>query len=1414
MRTTRFAFASLVSACLSAQAFAQLALTLPDPPARAQLIDQEAGTALRQAVAGDDGMSPEAIRELIRGLGDGPQRGTACPPGGWSIETNAVYTDAEFDPTGALVIGGGSGSEGILTKFSVSNVPASPTDWEWQRNLVADGHPVAYVHSVAVDFDGFIYAIGPTPDNTLRLIKLTPQGGVVWSWASLAWSSASTLVVGPEGIPIVSNTATVAQINPFIGFPEWVTEAGASDIAVDSRGDLYIANGSFLSKLSGASGTELWSEAIGFNAAGLRIDIEGDVFVAGQFDSSQFRVVEYSPTGAVRGTYTQPPTGNFVRFEDFVLDRNGNVIVVTVEEEGLFFEDDTRVTSIFSNNFGLFFIWDEIIDLGGDVPRQVAVDRRGNPYIAAGNDGAVGFEFSVFKLDPTLGGDPVWECVEDTPIGFTPIIRDLLVDGGGNVFTIYETNLFLGEITPGIKKIEQPVAIPKEFTACPRLVLEDRSLWAPGTGVLDSSFPFFDLPEPLEDLSLGFGGFFDIPFVGEFGAAAGVYLFTDFGAGFRAEMNGGTVDVDLPLDVTWTVPGKPFGPGPAFVDVAWSANPAARMTSCATPEFNAGITAFVDVEVGVGARAVAFDSELFNEELFHTEYSEPSDYILSLAQIWDDIGLPDPGEWQEFGDNIKVRLPKLTSQDCGTMAGVNSYMFSSSAEDCFFSGSFNITNKIVEQIVKRRCQQMGLDPDGAECAALQETIKLDQELSLSAGGGTLSLKLAALQLLIFVDLVAVQNLQFTVSPTVTYEIEDSDPEGVGIQTIGPQALADRLNFTMPPSGSVSITPTISATSSFHNETEINPIPGVEFKTLEVSGEAEAGGYGLFDFDECLLCFRERFDILPKIPIFDDSWGINFPEVTVVPFAVKGLSADMTDPVLVAASRESLPMVIYNQTSPTQSAFNIAASGTTKILLYGDRFPPKGGAMLAVILHQGGFVLLGNFGGIEGLETLNQNTVLIEFPNYLRLVPGVARIALFGSGTIDLPIELPVPRLDTVNPNLWAADPAFATVPVQVIDRGTPLGTDSFITRRDYFIKMRDELWPGSFATAGLAPADGFFPSFDFNQLPPFPAVLFDAMPLERFVQPVDSGIHNVRLAEQNYNRPALVNVQLCNPGPGGGISETKMLDIAAPKPVLTSISPREIEPGGELRPAQPAMDLDDPPDGTDDIPALPAETEFRMIVRGPVNVPTFDGYEEPKFGNFNADSVVRFDGFDLPTTFISSSELQAFVPDFLVQDAAVARVTVFTPSNGSYYFEELWADADMNGVRDDEPVFQDLIASGGESAPIFFPIRYRPPVIDQLNPPSTTAGNDGFDGIPKHNLAVIGENFRDGAVVLIDGQPRATQWVSRELLRVTLLPGDVSVIGSRLITVRNASPDEALSSPVQFNITPPVEPGVLPRVRP
>jgi uncharacterized protein (TIGR03437 family) len=103
------------------------------------------------------------------------------------------------------------------------------------------------------------------------------------------------------------------------------------------------------------------------------------------------------------------------------------------------------------------------------------------------------------------------------------------------------------------------------------------------------------------------------------------------------------------------------------------------------------------------------------------------------------------------------------------------------------------------------------------------------------------------------------------------------------------------------------------------------------------------------------------------------------------------------------------------------------------------------------------------------------------------------------------------------------------------------------------------------------------------------------------------------------------SVTVFNPAPGGGTSNISIFTITAgqnPAPTLSSISPNSTTAGG------------------------PA---FTLTATGT---------------NFVASSTVRWNGTDLPTIFVSPTQLTAQVPANLIVAAGSAQVTVFTPTPG------------------------------------------------------------------------------------------------------------------------------------------------------
>ncbi|MCA9312222.1 MAG: hypothetical protein KDA21_13495, partial [Phycisphaerales bacterium] len=790
----------------------------------------------------------------------------------------------------------------------------------------------------------------------------------------------------------------------------------------------------------------------------------------------------------------------------------------------------------------------------------------------------------------------------------------------------------------------------------------------------------------------------------------------------------------------------------------------------------------------------AFSAQLFDSTFIDVSNSFPKnmspgqfmlDYIpgLNLLDILSLVGLPVPGEWTSIDIPPKglfiadFRTPQLYAQGCFDPA-TNS--FHTSADDRFFKFGISVTEAILRifgltaQFEFEFPESPGDGGSGGGGGGEEED---ESDFAISGFG-------QVLQLIARTDVAVEQEIDVGVTPRVHYRFSDGIPDQV-------LDLGEDIIFTFPNDGTVEIYPTLMTSARFSNMTGIRFYPGIEWKTLDFGIALAAFGFELLSFGDCLLCFDwdlseiltaicDLVDPCPfdpnavnlAIPVFgglpgtfDDPWDIPF-DAQPLP-CIRILGSSKTQPRLVGASRGFLSMIIYDQTSPSVGSFNVAIDGSKKMLLYGER------------LLSNSVVHLEHHGRIEDLPTtwINDSTLLTEIPNHFRLLPGVAKLwvttSLGTSESIDMPIEYPTPRLDAVNPNLWAADPDLATIPVSVIDAKSLAGNDTFIARRDYWILMRDQLWT---EVVSSTPIDAYFPMFDFNQLPAFPAVLWGVgsagvMPLPRYAQPVDNGIHNVRLAESNYDRARLVPVALCNPCPGGGMSNPIDLTIAAPVPVIASV-----EPDG-MSPLDVVMD-----DNYFDPDDLPVARPVELVVRGPHHVPTFHGYEEPKYGNFNASSVVRFDGMDLPTTFTSSALLTAELPAGMALEGT-HYVTVFTPANGTVYFEEL-----RNG--DGDIVFQGYMPSGGESAPYLFTVAYRPPTISAVSPDVVPLNAPGFDdsqwmSAPASNFTIMGSDFREGAVVRVDGNLRVTTYVNSHMLQVKLLPEDAAVPGDHVVVVTN-----------------------------
>ncbi|HKE05655.1 MAG TPA: IPT/TIG domain-containing protein, partial [Blastocatellia bacterium] len=107
---------------------------------------------------------------------------------------------------------------------------------------------------------------------------------------------------------------------------------------------------------------------------------------------------------------------------------------------------------------------------------------------------------------------------------------------------------------------------------------------------------------------------------------------------------------------------------------------------------------------------------------------------------------------------------------------------------------------------------------------------------------------------------------------------------------------------------------------------------------------------------------------------------------------------------------------------------------------------------------------------------------------------------------------------------------------------------------------------------------------------------------------------------------------------------------------------------------------------------------------------------------------------------------------------------------------------------------------GGTSNTLSFTISSQPnavPTLTSLSPNSIPAGSAAFI------LAVNGTGFVPGAVVNWNGSPRATTFVSEKQVTAQIPAADVATQGAANVTVVNPAPGGGASNALTFTITPP-----------
>lgn len=213
--------------------------------------------------------------------------------------------------------------------------------------------------------------------------------------------------------------------------------------------------------------------------------------------------------------------------------------------------------------------------------------------------------------------------------------------------------------------------------------------------------------------------------------------------------------------------------------------------------------------------------------------------------------------------------------------------------------------------------------------------------------------------------------------------------------------------------------------------------------------------------------------------------------------------------------------------------------------------------------------------------------------------------------------------------------------------------------------------------------------------------------------------------------PTTYNVTVFNPGPGGGTSNAVVLTVTPSGlvPVISNISPSSVVAGSG---------------------------SMTLTVNG---------------NNFVSGATVNFNGSPRPTSFISSTQLNATLSAADVSAAGTANITVTNPSPG--------------GTSNQATLT--ITSSSQVNNPV--------PSLSSISPMSAPVGSAG------QTLTVMGSGFVSNSVVNFNGLARPTTFVSPTQLLATIFASDKTIAGPQAVTVTNPSPGGGTSNAILFTVT-------------
>ncbi|MBL8879040.1 MAG: hypothetical protein JNG88_07955 [Phycisphaerales bacterium] len=1278
------------------------------------------------------------------------------------------------DPQGNVVIGGsqevnsGAGTdELIIIKYERDG----DTAWQVSPGISASHD---YCSDLAVDLRGDVVVMEQLLENgryKAGIIRLRGTNGstmwsAVWPPADEAFDvQLRRVIVDGEGNSYIvgavdyigSTDLLVIKYGP-TGDRQWVltyaTHPGefilAEQVATDASGNVYAltrnttGDTSVIVKITrdgelspswrdNGNGVGVRRFADDFFTA-LAVQRSGRLMMAGSESATDYpKVRVLNPDGNSDWAFVSNAGGLAGHFNDAVTNEAGEFAAVgTLEDDVVTIKFNPDGTRPWTGNRRL---WDGSGQR--DEGNAVFMDRLGNVYSAGSTRTSTSNSKWVLIKYKTDSGDLVWTDLPDSAFmrefdsSNHDGVRYASIDGGGQIYLGgYVGRNANGYYDTSVMKLGQPfLSAPEQlFSSDVKFETTDQSIWGPGQGNQEATFTIFQegfrVDEHPGGSEAGFGGGLDIQLNngGSGDATIGVSLF--------AIADGGSVDASLPFSTAFFAPGRDeiINGKPVTIVTTYAPDPSGSV-AISPVQLEAGIHANANIDTWFHVWLEAFGELILNWDVINRVIAFDVD-LLTTSDILAQFGV---GEFDLpaglGGGNYQIpQVAPRGSYDANGEAHLQ-------GDDPFLSMRADITNFVSQQFGYPTVFSEGID---------------------LAGAGNAEVEAGIAQVYLEADFSLDQAFDFTPGvPRVRFTFTD----GIAAQEID---LGQPLVFSMPADANVTVTPTfkIRTGNNWTTTTNITFRPEVGFDGIYGSAFAEAFDVTLLDRGFCFGCFPYSPGQL-GVQLAQNTFRLGgFQEIQGTPFTIIGRVA--TAPELTASSVDGADVYLFDQVAvvdnyATVSAdFNEFVGGTTPMLLFGIDFLASANPAARFTMH----------GYTETLPTtrLSNNELLVEIPNKFRLLSGIGRLQVTSnrgnSNSLDFVIRNPFPNVVTVGPNLWAADPDFTDLLITVVDGKTSAGTDSYIARSDYYAKLK-QLWLDSSLPGTI---EATFTQVNFNGLPPMPKMLWNDDTLTPYGEPLDSGLLWAQLPRDYYGSPLNVEVAVVSPGPGGGTSESVPLTVAAPCPRITDVSPDTIPPGSG---------------------------DLRIVIRGPEHVGKWedrgvaDPYsEQERRSNFNRATTVLWNGSSdgVETRFVSSSHLVAIISAANLQTGGTHYISVQTPSNGTYYFDQ------NTGSQ---------VPSGGVSNRIRFQVRYpRPEILDVSPTQLSTSSLDYEDGERTYDLALRGAAFSATTTVFWNGSPRQTFYESPEVLQVKLIPADVAVPGDNFVHAVTPGPGGGRSEEV------------------